>query len=146
MKLEFFVPMFVVTLWSVFSMIRALRWASSPKQVFENDHKSRQVVLFNALVSIMLSLGIVTYANNQLSVSVKMPAMAIGSIVTWQFISNVVIASYAWGSYDKTKKINYNDWRREFTRYVAIINVIVALSTTFGVDMLNTERLRKPLQ
>lgn len=138
--------MFAFAVWSVFSMVRALRWASLPKEAFEADNESRQIVLFNSLVSIMLALGIFTYANNTLSVDIRLPAMAIGSIVTWQLVTNLVIASYAWGPMDGSKKVAYKDWRRNFTRVVSLINVIVVLTTIFGVDLVDFKRMSTPLK
>lgn len=146
LKTSFYVPMFAFVLWSTFAMVRALRWASLPKEAFEVDHQSRQIVLFNSLVSIMLALGVFTYANNNLTIDIRLPSMAIGSLVTWQLVTNLVIASYAWGKTDGKSRIRYDDWRRNFTRIVSLVNVIVVLMTIFGVELVDFKKLKSPLK
>lgn len=146
LKTSFYVPMFAFALWSTYSMIRALRWASLPKEAFEVDHQSRQIVLFNSLVSIMLALGVFTYANNTLTIDLRLPSMAVGSLVTWQLVTNLIVASYAWGSINGKTRVRYEDWRRNFTRIVSLINVIVVLMTIFGVELVDFKKLKNPLK
>lgn len=144
MKTSFYVPMFAFVLWSTYAMIIALRWASLPKEAFEVDHRSRQIVLFNSIVSIMLALGIFTYANSTLTIDVRIPTMIIASIITWQLVTNLIIASYAWGGIKS--RTRYNDWRRNFTRIVSLLNVVIALMTIFGVELIDFRKLKTPLK
>lgn len=144
MSTSFYVPMFLMALWNLYAMIKALQWASLPEAQFKADNRSRQIVLFNSFVSILFALGIFTYANNQLSVKVKMPKFALGSMITWQLLSNLIVASYAWKRLDG-KPIAYKDWRRNFTRLASLVNLIMVLMAVFGVQFINLDKLKKPL-
>lgn len=132
---SFYVPMFAFALWNVFAMVQALRWSSLPKGVFEIEKDSRKMVLFNSMISILLALGVFTYANETLTVTLKVPKLAVNSMLSWQLVSNLIIASYAWNY--SGGKIHYDDWRRSFTRLVSLANVVLVLMTIFGVDFIN---------
>ena len=137
---SFYVPMFVMALWNLYAMVKSLQWASLPESEFKKADTDRQIVLFNSFVSILFAVGVVTYAKG--TVNIKMPKFAVGSLITWQLVSNLIVASYAWKGMP-AKPVNYNDWRRGFTRIAALFNLVSVLMVVFGVNIVNMDKIKK---